>query len=117
MHRLIARLLLISLLSGVLSPAALAFSPDPPHACCLRKHHGQDGSASETRFQARTSDREHDCCRALGISHGAKPSPKISHAVDFQEAAFARSASFAISAGVGGSPAVRGPPPGRFPIA
>ena len=51
MHRVIARLLLVLLLTGIIAPVALAISAAPPHACCLRKPM-QGRPSHDAQFQA-----------------------------------------------------------------
>jgi hypothetical protein len=69
MSRLTASLLLVVLLAGVFAPAATALSPEPPHACCLRKtphcHHSE--TTSERSLQSR-SCAQHSCCRSVAGS-------------------------------------------------
>jgi len=75
MHRVIARLLLVLLLTGIIAPVALAISAAPPHACCLRKPmHGRP--SHDAQFQAPPGCCQHDCCRALTVSRGVRLTSK-----------------------------------------
>jgi hypothetical protein len=69
MHRLTAKLVLLSLLLSIFAPAALAIVAPAPHACCMRKMHGH--SSHEAAFQA-ASCCEHDCCNSLTSTHAAQ---------------------------------------------
>jgi hypothetical protein len=69
MHRLTAKLVLLSLLLSVFAPAALAISTPAPHSCCIRKMHGR--SSHEAAFQA-ADCCEHDCCNSLTTTHAAQ---------------------------------------------
>jgi len=77
MHRATARLLLFLLLVGVFVPVALAISAAPPHACCLRKPM-HSSSSHDAQFQAPPACCQHDCCRPLTVSRGARPASKTS---------------------------------------
>jgi len=71
MRRLTARLLLILLLVGTLTPLALAIATPAPHACCMRKPiHG--GVAPHVQFTASDDCCGHDCCRAATRSNWAQ---------------------------------------------
>ncbi|PYV98304.1 MAG: hypothetical protein DMG89_11535 [Acidobacteria bacterium] len=60
MQRLTARLLLVLLLAGTFTPAALAVSMPTPHACCARKTAHQHSSQGLV-FQS-VSCEDHRCC-------------------------------------------------------
>jgi len=59
MHRLIARILLLTALLGTLAPVALAIGAPAPHACCLRRlHRAAKGPVFESTGQASPGN----CC-------------------------------------------------------
>jgi hypothetical protein len=72
MHRLTARVLLVLLLAGTFVPAALAFTPTPPHACCMRKMHQDSDQAQLTAVHY-----DHRCCGPWTISRWAQPRPVL----------------------------------------
>jgi len=69
MHRLAAKLALLSLLLSVFAPVALAMAAPAPHACCARKMHGR--SSHEAAFDA-VSCCQQDCCKSLTVSQVAQ---------------------------------------------
>src|SRR5262249_47027716 len=77
MHRLTARSLLVLLLVGSIAPAALAIAAPTPHACCMRKPMHM-GSTHDSEFHASATCCQHDCCRALTVSHWADLAPLAS---------------------------------------
>jgi hypothetical protein len=79
MQRQTAGLLLVVSLVGVVVPAALALSPPPVHACCMRKplHHPTSHPA---QLQA-VDCCHHDCGRSLTVSRWAQPQPLASATV------------------------------------
>jgi hypothetical protein len=68
MHRLIARFLMVQLLVGVLAPAALAMSGEPPHACCMRKGMAKQGSHEFRQVIC----FNHECCRPYTVPQAAR---------------------------------------------
>ncbi len=73
MHRLIASSLLVVILAGAFAPAALALSPEPPHACCWRKKsHCHEGAPAGPAISSRPGGG-HGCCRWLALPQWAEP--------------------------------------------
>jgi hypothetical protein len=77
-YRLTARILLLFSLVGVLAPAALAFSVDPPHACCRRKtpHCHNAGMPTDGAALYASGCGQHSCCRGLTVAQIAHPKPQ-----------------------------------------
>src|SRR5579884_58990 len=110
MHRFVARVLLTVFFAGVFASAAPAMSPEPPHACCLRKapHCHSADPGHETTIEARCD--HHSCCRSLTVSVWAFRTPRAytveaSTADNWQPLVLST-----YSIGVSKSHLVRGPP-------
>jgi hypothetical protein len=72
LKRLIASSLLVVFLAGIFAPAAMALSPDPPHACCLRKaSHCHEGVQAEPALSS-GGCAQHSCCRSLAVRQWAQ---------------------------------------------
>lgn len=103
MQRLTARLLLLFALAGILVPVALAASPAPVRACCLRMaHHCHEMAASDskqTTFRVATHCNC-NCCHAVITSQWAHPQPRMT-------ALFARTVASLVAASHPTAPAAR----------
>src|SRR5579862_7886261 len=113
MHRLTARLLLMFSLAGVLVPAALAFSVNPPHACCRRKTPHCHNSAMPTDQPAvyAAGCDQHSCCRGLVVAQVAQPKPQVTARSLPEIHCLGVSSQFVANAtSVHASHSVRGPP-------
>ncbi|HEV8047640.1 MAG TPA: hypothetical protein VGP35_07915 [Terriglobales bacterium] len=115
MHRATARLLLILLLVGVFVPVALAISAVSPHACCLRKPmHGRP--SHDAQFDAPPGCCQHDCCRPLTVSRGARLISKTSaHATSASSILQSRPEPIGFTSSINHAHSGRAPP--QFSIA
>src|SRR5215470_19630363 len=68
MQRLTTRLLLLVVVVGMFEPLLEAFSPEPAHACCLRRLHVR---ATRTEFHD-ASKHGGNCCPPLTTPHTAQ---------------------------------------------
>jgi len=68
MHRLTSRLLLLFVALGIFQPLLEAFSPEPLHACCLRRLH----TPQDQRLQFHDAPKLNgNCCPPLTTPHTA----------------------------------------------
>lgn len=63
MRRLIAQLILLGIVLGNFVPLALAFSANPPHACCVRMR----GHCHEMGGDKAPTFRDTSCCQRGGF--------------------------------------------------
>jgi hypothetical protein len=82
MQRFLARLTVLWMLVGVLTPAALAVAAPAPHACCKRKAM-QEAAANHAQFNEFKCGN-HDCCRSLAISQRSEAAPRSTTSVQLQ---------------------------------
>jgi hypothetical protein len=68
MQRLTAKVLVFVAVVGIFQPLLEAFSPEPPHACCLRRLHGR----SDLPTQFRDAKPNGNCCLPLITPHTAR---------------------------------------------
>jgi hypothetical protein len=69
MHRLTARLLVFVAVLGIFQPLLEAFSPEPPHACCLRRLHARPDQRTQLRDARKMGGH---CCPPLTTPHTAR---------------------------------------------
>jgi hypothetical protein len=84
MRRLTARLLLVLLLAGLVTPAVLAISAPAPHACCRRK--GAHQHPTQGVVLQSVSCGDHRCCSSAASVQWAEAATQSSSCVHLAEA-------------------------------
>jgi len=69
MQRLTARLLVLVAVVGIFQPLLEALSPEPPHACCLRRLHARSDLPTQFRDAKQPNG---NCCPPLITPHTAR---------------------------------------------